>query len=127
MDHEVGPWRLAFFPWSNFLQKSFTKSLGLSLGVKQMWFKRNDHAPKSECADFFKFFNTWPQKGGFEKKKLSLTHSIVVSCLHLLFPKKTIHKKNHYNNISLSWDFAFFTRAHVLPLPQQNPLDHVSG
>ena len=41
-------------PWSDFLKNQFTKPLGSSLGVNQMWTKRNDHAPKSECADFLK-------------------------------------------------------------------------
>jgi len=27
--------------------------LGPSLGVNRMWTKKNDHAPKSECVEFF--------------------------------------------------------------------------
>ena len=30
-----------------------------------MWTKKSDHAPKSECADFFKYM---PKKGTFERK-----------------------------------------------------------
>jgi hypothetical protein len=33
-------------PWSNFFKNKIEKSLGPSLGVKKMWIKRNDHAPK---------------------------------------------------------------------------------
>ena len=63
MDHEVRPWKMAFFQsstsWSNihgpifFKKNQYTKPLGPSLGVNQMWTKENDHAPKNECADFF--------------------------------------------------------------------------
>ena len=44
MDHEIGPWKMVFFPWSdlmvqhpwsNFLKKSICKALGSSLGVNQ--------------------------------------------------------------------------------------------
>jgi hypothetical protein len=46
MDHEVRTWKMAFFhgptSWSNFhdtifKKKQFTKPLGPSLGVNQMW------------------------------------------------------------------------------------------
>ena len=33
--------------------KIVLKALGPSLGVNRMWTKKNDHAPKSECVDFF--------------------------------------------------------------------------
>ena len=34
----------------------------------------------------------------------------------------------YYNNISMPWAPTFlFSRAPLLPLPPQNPLDHVSG
>ena len=36
-----------------YLKDQYTKSLGPSLGVNRLWTKMNDHAPKSECADFF--------------------------------------------------------------------------
>ena len=35
------------------LKKLVLKALDPSLGVNRMWTKKNDHAPKSECADFF--------------------------------------------------------------------------
>ena len=57
MDHEVGPWKKAFFhgltSWSDFLKKAIYKVFGPSLGVNRMWTKRNDLAPKNECGDFF--------------------------------------------------------------------------
>ena len=53
MDHEVGPWKMAFFHGPiSFKENQFTKPLSSSLGVNQMWTKRNDHVPKCECADF---------------------------------------------------------------------------
>ena len=57
------------------------KALGLSLGVNQMWTKKNDHSPKSECADFF---NTCP-KMAVLKKKLKFEHSLVLSWASLVF------------------------------------------
>ena len=44
-------------PWSDFLDNRFTKPLGPSLGVNQMWTKKDDHAPKSECANIFKYIS----------------------------------------------------------------------
>ena len=35
-----------------FFRNQFTKPLGPSLGVNQMWTMRSDHAPKKECAQF---------------------------------------------------------------------------
>jgi hypothetical protein len=55
------------FSWSDFhglisLKKiQFAKPLGLSLGVNRMCTKKNEHAPKSECANFQKY----AQKGQF--------------------------------------------------------------
>ena len=79
---------MTFFQWSNslgpILKKTLsTKYLGFSLGVNRMWTKRNEHAPKSKCADFFKYI---PKKGKFETKNSSLTHSLVFSGLHFSSP-----------------------------------------
>ena len=62
MDHEVGPWKMVFShsPIS-FQKKQFTKSLGPSLGVNWIWTKRDGHAPKSECVDFFYKKNKKPK------------------------------------------------------------------
>ena len=51
MDDGLFPWFDFMFqlPWSDFLKLQFTKRVGPSLGVNQMWTKRNDHAPKNEC------------------------------------------------------------------------------
>ena len=35
------------------LENQVVKPLELSLSVNCMWTKRNDHATKNECADFF--------------------------------------------------------------------------
>ena len=67
MDHEVGPWKMAFIngpsSWSNFyfLEIGF-ESLGPSLGVNQMWTKKNDHAPKVNML----FFLIHAQNSNFE-------------------------------------------------------------
>ena len=37
--------------WFDYLKFQFTKRLDLSLGVNQMWIKRDDRAPKGECVD----------------------------------------------------------------------------
>jgi hypothetical protein len=105
-----------------FLQKSnkVTKPLGPSLG-RRMWTKRNDHAPKSECAHFL----IYTQKGNFEKTS-SLT--ILLSSLVFIFSSPNKNSlKMYYNNIFLPWAPTFSTRVPLLPLLLQNPLDHVSG
>ena len=56
-----GPWSRTMeeglFQWSKFmvrlLEKYVLKALGPSLGVNQVWTKKNDHASESECVDFF--------------------------------------------------------------------------
>jgi hypothetical protein len=42
-------------PWSAFLENQFIKSLGPSLGVNQMWTKRNDHALKVNVLIFLTY------------------------------------------------------------------------
>ena len=50
---------------------------------------RNDHAQKNECADFFL---TYAKKRQFSKE-FKFDHSLVYSCLHLLFhPPKNVKK-----------------------------------
>ena len=57
IDDEVGSWKMVIFngprSWSDFFTKNSIESLGPSLGVNRMWAKKNDHVPKSECANFF--------------------------------------------------------------------------
>ena len=53
MDHEVRPGKMVFFHGPDFLTNHFIKSLGPSLGVNWLWIKKNGHAPKSECVDYF--------------------------------------------------------------------------
>ena len=61
MDHEAGPWKMVLFYgltwWSNFHGPNLkTNNLQrLTLGVNQLWTKRNDHAPKNELAIFLKY------------------------------------------------------------------------
>ena len=75
------------------------------LGVSRIWTKRNDHAPKSECADFLKYM---PKNDSFEIQiKNKFDHSLVFSCLHILFPKNSFIKRIYYN-ISQPWALAFF-------------------
>ena len=123
MDHEVGPWKMAFFhgPTSivQFLKKiKVTKPLGPSLGVNQMWTKRNGHAPKSECAIFliicpkrvskFDNFQVWP-----------------FSCLLLSsssLPPKKKSFKFYYNNISLPWTLAFSYQSTYFVSPTTKPV-----
>ena len=67
-------------------KKQVTKSLGPSVDVNRVWIKRNDHASKNECVDFF---SIWLKRVVLDKFKME--YSFVFSCLHLLVPKK----KNH--------------------------------
>jgi hypothetical protein len=60
------------------LKKIVLKGLGPSLGVNQMWTKKNDHAPKNEGADFI----IHAQKGHFWKNKIQVWP---FSCLLLGF------------------------------------------
>jgi hypothetical protein len=75
---EEGP-----FQWSDFLKNLVLKVLGLSLGTNRMWTKKNDHAPKSECVDFYLFiFNTCPKRKKLIKNS-SLTILLSSLGLHL--------------------------------------------
>ena len=88
-DHGRGPFLMVWVhgPTSmvRLLRKLVLKALGPLLCVNQMWTKKNDHAPKSKCVDFFL---NMPKKGSFEKKfkcehLLSfLGASLVFICLH---------------------------------------------
>ena len=63
-----------------FIDNQFTKPSGPSLGVNRMWTKKNDHAPKNECADFF---NTCPKRAPLKKIKSCLTILLSSLGLHL--------------------------------------------
>ena len=61
MDHEVIPVKIAFLHGPTFrvrflIKYKFTKPLGPSVGVNQIWTKRNDHAPKNECVVLKKIY-----------------------------------------------------------------------
>ena len=108
MDHEVGPWKMAFFHGPNLflflffdIINQFAKLLDLSQGVNLMWTKRNDYVPKGECVELKIYICP---KGHFWKKKnesltilLSLEGIVSISAglatrpLRLA-PKKCINK-----------------------------------
>jgi hypothetical protein len=114
MKNGLFPWSNLMFqlPWSNFSKKQFTKPLGPSQGVNPMCTKKNDHAPKSECVDFS---NKLLKKRSFGKTQVWPFFCLLLSSLSLL-PKKLI--------FLCHGPLPFSTRAHLLPLPPQNPLDH---
>ena len=66
------------------------------------------------------------EKDSFERKKNQVWpfFDLFLSSSSLP-PKKSL--KCYYITISLSWALAFFYRNTFLPLPPQNPLDHVNG
>ena len=59
MDHEVGPWKMAFLNGLISLKIQYAKPLGPSLGVKRIWTKGNDRAPKVDVLIFL----IYAQKG----------------------------------------------------------------
>ena len=121
-------------PWSDLLKTNqFTKPLGPSLDVNRMWTKRNDHAPKSECAYLNFYFNMY-QKGQFweEKKK---PQGWPFSCLRPLFLKKEKEKKKEEAFIQNLLQQHFFIMSSCLFLPNhffclshhKNSLNHANG
>ena len=124
--HAKGPWRFfqgwftpwsrtmedGLIPWSNLIVQ-LPKPLGPSLGVNQMWIKRNDMHPKMSMLIYF--WGVYAQKGQFwiffKQKKNKIDPSLVFSCIFLssssLLPKKKSFRIK-YNNISLPWAPAFF-------------------
>ena len=74
-------------PISFLFLNQFTKPLGPSLGVNRMWTKRNDHAPKNECASFLlKYMSKRVALKRKEKKrKENLTFTILLSFLVIIF------------------------------------------
>ena len=67
---------------SDYLRNQFKKLLGPSLGVNRMWTKKNDHPPKSECADFF---STCPKRALWKEKNSSSTIFLVLYWASLVF------------------------------------------
>ena len=113
---------VSFFPWSDLKKKQCAKPLGPSLGVNRMWTKWNyDHAPKSECVDFF--FNICPKRAVL-RQIFKFDHSLVFSCRHLLFSKRNQSIYYYYNIILCHGPFSI--RPLILPRPPQNMLYHIS-
>ena len=105
-------------PWSDLLENQFIKPLGPSLGVNQMWIKRNEHAPKNGRAEFF--LNICPKRAVFKKKSLTILLScLLLSCLHLLYPEKDFRSRFIIAIFLCHVHLPFSTRALVLPLTLQ--------
>ena len=81
-----------------------------------MWIKRNDHALKNECVDFFYIC---PKRVVLE-----------CVCIYIIkFDRFLVFIFSSSKNISLKFygPLPFSTRAILLLLPRVNPLDRVSG
>ena len=92
-----------------FLQFSSTKPLGPLLGVNRMWTKRNDHAPKNECAHYF---NIICAKRAI-LKKIKFDHSLV-----FIFssPQKSFLIVYIINIISFAMGTCLFQLEHLFCL-----------
>ena len=64
-----------------------------------------------------------PEKNNFEKKKAKYNYSFVF----ILFSPRSISKVYIITTFMCHGSLHLSTRAPLLPLPLQNPLDHVSG
>ena len=116
MEDALFPWSnlTVQHPWSHFLKNQFTKPLGPSLGVNQMWTKGMTMHQKWMCWHLW-YIYIYPKKCSFEKKKSSLT--ILLSCLVFIFSSPENVLLNIYYNISpLSWALAFFLLEHLFCL-----------
>ena len=126
-----GPWSRTMedglFPWSNFkvqfLKINIYEAFGPLISVKWIWTKRNDHLPKSECVDLF---NICP-KNAF----LRNNNKIWVSFCLLLSPSppppQIIHSKSIIKTFLYNGPMPYFPTTPILPLPLQNPSDHING
>jgi hypothetical protein len=66
------------------------------------------------------FLKRMPKKGIFKNNSsLKVGHSLVFSCLHLLFPKKN-SLKSYYNIIFLPWALEFLSE-HLFGLSKHKP------
>ena len=110
--------------WSNFLKNHFTKPLDPSLGVNQTWTKRNDHAAK---VNVLVFLNICQKKAVLKRKRKTRVWPfsyLLLSSSSL--PQKNISIKQFITSLMCHGPLPFSTRALLLPLPPQNPLDRVS-
>ena len=124
MDHGRWPFPWSYLmvqlSWYDFLKKQFTKPLGPSLGVNQMWTKRNNHAPNVNVLIFLFYLNICPKRaslrgdsGEREREKFDL------SCL-LYSSSSLLQKKFHQQKFSAIFlchgPLSFSTIAPLLPL-----------
>ena len=94
MDHEIGSWKMAFSHgltwWSNIhgliCWKSIYKAFGHLIRCQLNVDQEEWPCTKSECVDLF---NIYPTRVVLEKSRFD--HSLVHSCLQLLFPQKVFH------------------------------------
>ena len=127
MEDGLFPWAdlMVQFPWYDILKNQFTKSLDPSLGVNQMWTKRNDHGPRGmtmhQKVNVLKYMS---KRTVLKEEKY---HFPQLFCLLLssssrsLLPKKN-SLKLYYNNISLPWALAFFYQSTSFASPTGKPV-----
>ena len=116
-----GPWSHTMedgpFPWSNFhgpipWEINLQTLLGPSLGVNYMWAERNNHTPKSECANFF---NICPKRVVFQKNDIKFDYllcCLLLSSPSLPTPKRNREIKNKNHNFFIIWAFIFHGPLH---------------
>jgi len=90
MDHKVGPWKMALFPWSGSLKKSIDKTFGPFTRCKpnvdqEEWILH----PK---VNVFSIFDICPKNDVLDFVKIKFVHLIVFSSLHSLFSQTKTKK-----------------------------------
>ena len=83
------PWSylMVQLPWYDFLKNWYTNPWGPSLGVNGMCLKKNGHAPKNECADFF---NICPKRTVWKKNKKTKKTSLTILLYSLGLPLSSL-------------------------------------
>ena len=119
MDHEVRLWRMVIFHGPTLMvwsleKKQFTKPLDSSLCGNQMWTKRHDHAPKSECLDFFN--RCLKKKDNFNKIKIKSRLTISLPSLVFVIFFFTKLKKKVLCHRPLPFYFLLFLLEHLFCL-----------
>jgi hypothetical protein len=96
-------------PWSNSLNNQSTKSLGPSLGDTKWGPRGMTMYQKMNVMVFLLIY-----------AQIKFDHSLIFSCLHLLFPPQKYYSKYLFN-ISLSWTPAFFYESIFFASPTAKP------